>query len=64
MPMVQLDLNPLQDKNEKLVRLVISQRCSIFTLKHLLKIIFEKTEINLNHGSAEQNADKLNEKDY
>ena len=64
MPMICIDLNPLQDQNEKLVKLVISQRCSVFTLKHLLKIIFKKTEIHFSHKDAEQNADKLNEKEH
>ena len=64
MPMVSIDLNPLQDKNEKIVKLIISSRCSIFTLKHLLKVIFETKEIHFNHINAEQNAEKLNEKEH
>ena len=64
-PMVQIDLSPLQDENEKMVKLVISQRCSVYTLKHLLKIIFEKTEIVFNHKTlSKMMVDKLNEKEH
>ena len=47
-----------------MVKLVVSQRCSIYTLKHLLKIVFEKIDIHFNHKNTEQNADKLNEKEH